>query len=379
MVTKRRPPGSGTTRQLPSGRWQARFRGTDGVMRPAGVSFDTKLDATAWCNAQGAAVARGGWAAPARQADSPSVLTLKDYADSWLAARQLKPLTRIHYRELLDAQILPELGAVAMASVTPTTIRGWHGTLNANTPTLRAHAYGLLRTVFATAVADDLVATNPCRVRGAGSAPTVHRPRVATLGEIDAIAGAIAPRFQAMVLLAAWCGLRFGELTELRRGDVDLEAQLVRVERGVTSRGGQKFIGSPKSQAGRRSVAVPPHLVPRLAEHLAEHVGPGPGALLFPAKHGGSLALSTFNKAYHPARAEAGRPDLRLHDLRHTGATLAAATGATLADLMGRLGHSTPAAALRYQHAAADRDQAIAAALSVFAKDNVIPLRSVPR
>ena len=65
---------------------------------------------------------------------------------------------------------------------------------------------------------------------------------------------------------------------------------------------------------------------------------------------------------------KAGRPDLRFHDLRHTGAVLAAQTGATLAELMGRLGHSTPGAAMRYQHAAADRDKAIAEALSRLAE-----------
>ncbi len=77
---------------------------------------------------------------------------------------------------------------------------------------------------------------------------------------------------------------------------------------------------------------------------------------------------ATLYKVYYPAREAAGRPDLRFHDLRHTGAVLAASTGATLAELMGRLGHSTPGAAMRYQHAAKGRDQQIAEALSVLAK-----------
>ena len=87
------------------------------------------------------------------------------------------------------------------------------------------------------------------------------------------------------------------------------------------------------------------------------------------------MQLSTLNTVWHPARTAAGRPDLRFHDLRHTGATLAAATGATLADLMARMGHSTPAAALIYQHAASDRDKAIAQALSGFAEAKLVPLR----
>jgi integrase len=93
----------------------------------------------------------------------------------------------------------------------------------------------------------------------------------------------------------------------------------------------------------------------------------GKDALVFRAATGGHLAPSSLYRVFYPAREAAGRPDLRFHDLRHTGATLAAVSGATLAELMGRLGHSTAGAAMRYQHAAADRDQVIAVALSKLA------------
>jgi len=114
-------------------------------------------------------------------------------------------------------------------------------------------------------------------------------------------------------------------------------------------------------------VNIPPHLLPLVREHIANHAEPGRNGLLFPAANGGHLAPSTLYRVYYPAREAAGRPDLRFHDLRHTGATLAAATGATLAELMARLGHSTPGAAMRYQHAAQDRDKVIAEALSELA------------
>jgi integrase len=91
---------------------------------------------------------------------------------------------------------------------------------------------------------------------------------------------------------------------------------------------------------------------------------PGQDSLLFPAESGDHLQPSTLYRHYYKARAAAGRPDLRFHDLRHSGAVLAAQSGATLAELMARLGHSSPAAAMRYQHAAAGRDRAIAEALS---------------
>jgi len=125
---------------------------------------------------------------------------------------------------------------------------------------------------------------------------------------------------------------------------------------------------------GKRDVNIPPHLMPLVHEHMILHVQRGPGALLFPAAAGGHMAPSSLYAVYHPARDKAGRHDLRFHDLRHTGAVLAAATGATLAELMARLGHSTVSAAMRYQHAAADRDKVIAAALSDLAAGTVTPI-----
>jgi len=102
--------------------------------------------------------------------------------------------------------------------------------------------------------------------------------------------------------------------------------------------------------------------------HLDEHVAPGRNALLFPARDGESnLHPRTFGKRWDVARTAAGRSDLHFHDLRHTGATMAAQTGATIAELMARLGHTTPQAAMRYQSAAADRDKEIARRLSELA------------
>jgi integrase len=161
--------------------------------------------------------------------------------------------------------------------------------------------------------------------------------------------------------------LRFGELTELRRKDVDLADKVIRVRRAVvlTTEGFKQT--SPKSDAGIPDVAIPPHLLPVLEDHLAKHVGKERDALLFGAKRGGYLAEGTLFRHFRKAREAAERPDLRFHDLRHSGAVLAAHTGATLAELMARLGHSSPAAAMRYQHAAQGRDREIAALLSTLA------------
>lgn len=373
MAAKRRSKGTGSVRQLTSGRWQARFVGPDGLMRPAPMTFDSKIDADAWLRAQTSAVDRGTWT-PSAQTPR-AAMRFRDYAERWLAERDLKPSTRAFYRALLDQHLLPGLGDVYLDKVSPTTVRGWYAAMNDKAPTRRAHAYSLVRSIYTTAVADELVAANPCRIRGAGSTKRVHEIRPATLPELEVIVDNVPARYQAMVLLAAWCGLRFGELTELRRADVDVKEGVLRVRRGVTRVNGEFIVGDPKSAAGKRTVAVPPHLLPVVKTHLSKHTGPSPDALLFPARDGSHMQPSTLYKVWYPARDAAGRPDLRFHDLRHTGATLAAATGATLAELMARIGHSTPAAAMRYQHAAADRDKAIAEALSGFASAKVVALK----
>ncbi len=247
-------------------------------------------------------------------------------------------------------------------------MRAWHAGLGGSTPTMRAHAYGLLRSILGTAVHDGLLAANPCHIRGAGAARRVHKVEPLTVPELAALVNAMPDRYRLLVLLAAWCGLRFGELDELRRRDVDLTNGVLHVRRAVVRVAGRVIVGVPKSEAGVRDVVVPPHLLPELREHLRARITGGRDGLLFPAADGVShLAPSTLYRVFYPARERAGRPDLRWHDLRHTGAVLAAQSGATLADLMHRLGHSTPAAAMRYQHAAADRDRIIAAALSTLA------------
>lgn len=358
--TKRRAQGAGAVRQLPSGRWQARWRDEHDQLRPAPHTFDTKLDAETWLD-------RESWLDPQDQVVEREDPTLRVYADAWLPGRDLKPRTRAHYRRLLDQQVLPDLGGRRLSTISPAVVRTWYGAQDASKPTLRAHAYALLRTVLGSAVDEDILTTNPCRIRGAGVSKRAHEVRPASLDELEVLVAAMPDRYRLLVLLAAWCALRVGEVTELRRQDIDLERGVLRVQRGVVWVEHEYVVGNPKTVAGRRTVALPPHLVPLVEEHLERYVGSGRPSLVFPGRAGGHLPASTLRDMFHTARDAAGRPDLRFHDLRHTGAVLAAATGATLAELMARLGHTTPGAAMRYQHVAADRDKAIAAALSALA------------
>jgi integrase len=370
----------GSIRKLPSGRFQASYKGPDGSRHPAPMTFDSWQYADAWLSGIRTDIQRERWEPPVTRnvdGDISCKPVFGDYAASWLKGRDLAGSTRKLYRIILDTHILPAFEMHQVCDITPAAVREWHTGLRTETgPTQRARAYSLLRTILNTAVADDVILANPCRVRGAGSARTARDVAPATLAELEALAAAITPRYRLMVLLAAWCAMRFGELTELRRSDVDVKNGIVRVRRAVASTDAGLVVKDPKSHAGKRDVNIPPHLMPAVRDHLARRTGPAQDALLFPAVHGGHMNPATLRRAYHPAREAAGRPDLRFHDLRHTGAVLAAATGATLAELMARLGHSTVSAAMRYQHAAADRDKVIAAALSELAAGTVTPISS---
>ena len=251
-----------------------------------------------------------------------------------MANRDLKPRTREQYQQILATHLEPAFGDMQLAAITPAAVREWHSQLLPGKPTMRARTYALLRAIMATAVTDELIDATPCRIRGAGQTQRVHKIRPASVTELAELTAAMPDRLKLAVPLASWCALRFGELIELRRGDIDLGDEVIRVRRAAVKLTGAKgghVIGEPKSRAGVRDVSIPPHLVGTIEDHLAEHVAPERDALLFPSIPGGThhLSLSHMYPHWSKARAQAGRPDLRFHDLRHSGAVLAAATGAS--------------------------------------------------
>jgi integrase len=173
-----------------------------------------------------------------------------------------------------------------------------------------------------------------------------------------------------MILTAGLAGLRQGELLALRRGDVDLKAGVIRVRRKRQQLdSGEILENEPKSEAGKRTVALPDTLVEELRTHVARHMAKGDEAYVFTCSDGQPIERNNFrNRVWLPATRQAGVRGLRFHDLRHTAVTLAARTGATTKELMARLGHSSANAALIYQHASADRDRSIADGLSAMVR-----------
>jgi integrase len=149
---------------------------------------------------------------------------------------------------------------------------------------------------------------------------------------------------------------------------VDLGTGLVRVVRAQTeTRREGLAVKDPKTEAGKRVVAIPEAVLPELRAHVEWFAEPGPDGLIFVGPLGGRLRRHNFRKQWIAACRAAGIPaemELHFHDLRHTGNTLAAATGASLKELMARMGHASPRAALIYQHATSKRDQLIATAMN---------------
>lgn len=205
-----------------------------------------------------------------------------------------------------------------------------------------------------------------------------------TFAQIHATAAKMPARYQALVLVAAFGGLRRGELCALTRADIELPTDadglvVISVSKALSRVGGRWLIGAPKTAAGVRKVALPSLLTPVLIEHLAQHVGQEPTALVFGTASGLPLAGSNLSATLARAQNRAKIAPFPFHALRHAAATTALQAGATVKDTMARIGHASPRAALIYQHSAASRDELIARALdeamSAAAAGNVIPLR----
>ena len=342
--------------------YQVRLRRPDGSWYSK--TFWTKREAEAYVNAERTSHSEGSWIDP--QAGSAS---LRDYAVEWLRLRpSLRPRTIEQYEYLLRLRIVPHLGDVTIRNLSSADVRQWHAdqiSLHGSSVTTAAKAYRLLRTILQTAVDDELIPRNPCVIKGAGVERAEERP-VLSVAQVESLAATIDPRYRVLVLVAVWTGLRYGEAAALRRRDVSLSEATIRIDRQLQElASGEVFFGPPKTAAGIRRIAVPPHVVKDLGLHLDTYVGRDRDALVFTSPEGSELRRSNFNRrVWRPACAELGLDSFRFHDLRHTGNTLAATTGASTKELMARMGHASPRAALIYQHASPERDRAIAEGLS---------------
>ncbi|MFE9395327.1 tyrosine-type recombinase/integrase [Streptomyces flavidovirens] len=351
----------GAVRKLPSGRYQARYPGLDGVMRPAPETFETTRDADDWLAEKQTEIRRGSWQDP-----DAGAVNFETYALRWVKERRLSDTTDELYRRLLRLHILPTFEALDLDEITAPRVRSWRSerldTTGAETTV--AKSYRLLKAIMETAVEDELIRRNPCRIRGAGKETAAERP-VASVDQVDALADALGPRWRLMVYLGAYGPLRPEEQAELRRKDVDLDSLTVRVRQAAPElTTGKRAEGPTKSEAGKRVVVLPAFLRTELRRHLDWYAEKGPDGLLFVGEKGKPFRRSTFGRKWRKARGVVGLPDgFRFYDLRHTGHTLTTRSGATLKDTMVRAGQSTERAALIYQHSDLERQKDVAAGL----------------
>lgn len=360
MTVRRRSFGS--LRKLKSGRWQARYRGPDGLSRTGQITYERKRDAEVFLAKVEADLARDDWFDP-----QAGLVTVGEFGRTWLEERRLSDTTRERYEFALRLHILPAFAHVPIGQLREAAVRKWRSDLLAagsGTASV-AKAYRLLHAILTTAVEDGLIRRNPCHIKGAGNDGSVERP-ILTVDQVLTVAEAVPGRYRMLVLLATFTSLRFGELAALRRSDIDIDAGFLWVRRSQAElSNGRLILKEPKTAAGRRRVAIPTALLEELVAHLAAFSGPASDGLVFVGPKTGRLRRQNFRTVWVHSRAQLNVPPVHFHDLRHTGNVLAAEGGATIKELMERMGHASPRAAMIYQHVAIDRDRRIAEALSL--------------
>ena len=367
--SKRTRADWGTVEQTRAGAYRARYAGPDGKRHEAPHRFSSKTDARAWLATQRVAIANGQWMSPDEieaTSRAKAAATFGIYAEAWIVQRTtstgkpLAPRTVHDYRRYL-ARGLSDFSNVPLTSITPAMVRKWHSERLAHGATQAGQEARFMHAVLSTAFKDELIPRNPVDAKltrsKAGNIRRDIRP-----DELEVVLEHIGERFYLALILAAFGGLRNGEWRALRRRDLQISygedgaaiTASVKVERQAQFIAGQGWIvGPPKSAEGIRIVYLPDWTVPIISEHLGERVGAFPDSLVF-APEGSSEFVHDrqFRKAWAFAKAQAGLgPDVTPHSLRHHAGTQFAATGATLGDIKARLGHSSFAAAMVYQHA----------------------------
>lgn len=346
-----------------------------GKLHTPGRTFHTFALADQWLIAEQLLIDRDAWTPPAarRVVEEANATTFGDYSAQWIERRQvrgrpLKARTAADYRAMRERALARFLD-VPLVTIDRAAALAWYESMDPGKPVAREHAYALFRSVMTSAVDDGLIPENPVHVRGALGGRRRSEVELFTAEQIGQLADLMPPRHKAAVLIAAWCGLRFGELAALRRSDIELTetSGFVSVTRGVVMVDGVQQVTSPKSDSGERRVPIPPHVRPAIREHLKTYAQEGKNGLLFPPTTDGYDFITpgqlyghkpTDKKrggGYYRARHLLGRDDLSFHKLRHFAATNYAVAGATTKELMTLMGHADPQIAMRYQHAAQSR------------------------
>ena len=322
--------------------------------------FRTKREAEAWANQLEVDKRRGAYVAPAA-----GRIRLGEYAQAWLNSKlKLRASTRARYQVVLDT-FISQHGQVLLTDITHQLVRQWVGDLNAQSAPATVHkTVGVLRQVLAMAVKENRLVSNPADGVELPSVQSAEQ-RFLTLEELHKLAAVAGPH-RPLVYLLGSTGLRFGEAAELRGRDLDIEKLQIRVNRSVALVNNKFVVGTPKGGKGR-TVSLP-----KLVADLL-HDGHNPDALLFPDSRGGHMRGTNVRRRWWSEAVQAAelKPDFKLHELRHTAASLAIQAGANIKSLQNMLGHESAALTLdRYGHLYGSDVEAVGVAMNALLTRN---------
>lgn len=315
--------------------------------------FTTKRDAQAWAEQLEVDKRRGAFVAAAA-----GRVPLGVYAAEWLESKHnLKPSTRARYRVVLDTFIADHAG-VAIGDISRQLVREWVADLSAQRSPATVHkVVGVLRQILAMAVSDNRLVLNP--VDGVELPPVGSvEQRFLTLEQLHALADA-AGEHRALVYVLGTCGLRFGEVAELRWRDLDIQNLKIRVTRSVTLVDNKFVVGTTKGGKGR-TVSMSAFVAEMLLTRT--RTDRDLDALVFPDTTGGHMRGTNVRRRWWAGAVTAAQLfprkvgketvyEFKIHELRHTAASLAIQGGANIKSLQNMLGHESAALTLdRYGH-----------------------------
>ncbi len=399
--------GWGSLRKLPSGRWQARYPAPDGEMYTARtdddkpLTFQTKSDARTWLASVHTKIARGLWEPSAvvaarrraeAEAEHARSISFTEYSERWMELIRTQPNrsgkkraagTVRSYQGKVTGYLVPEFGTTPVREIDVARIRVMTDRLDQIPSPLnpRSKFNGITRPVLIVLM---MILRQAARDGVIPAAPNISIPRqepvrhdadhdpnedVASPEQVEALYETTPELYGIMILLAAWCQLRRGECLGGQRRDIEWHddgSATLHVRRQLNANTGDYT--NLKSDAGKRSLSIPSIMLDRLRNHLEVNVAPDAKAPLVPTSIRGGMPLSNTRWGYIWGESrdsvESLPPGFRFHDLRHTGLTMFAQEGATLAELMRRGGHSDMRVVLRYQHATMTRDRELAQRMS---------------
>jgi integrase len=303
--------------------------------------------------------------------------------DQWQASGKISARTAQRYRQLIENQIAPHLGAKILQKLKPLDIEEWHNTLR-NGGRVRGqggvaartigHAHRVLGKALADAVKNELVTRNVVRAQPAPE--VLDGDDMLIVHDLPGLMAKLpGTRLHVLAMVALFTGVRLGEALALRWNRVDLDRKVAQVREALeqTKAHGIRF-KQPKSKAGRRDITLPDLLVDALREHhksvleLRMQVGAGKlpdDALLFANLDGSPLSPNAMSAAWADFAEKIDMPDVTFHALRHTHASQLIDEGVDIVTISKRLGHSKPDITLRvYAHLFKKDDGKAAAAIN---------------